>query len=323
MEPVKALIFGIDDLFPKLKPYYDREIEKGNLEIVGYAIIEDGKIIFVKNLQREPLLNLSFQKIIISSQNNFMPIYKAVKAIFKNAQGGGISLDNVIDGRIFRVLEFDFPRFCFERIAYGKITKSTFSTYNDEQNVYSIHPKIYQFGNIMIKLGVKSYIEGISSLGGGGLIQLGNFSAVSWEIKVQMGLACGHNYHNVSSYGHWDWNRDINFFPKYNNPYPTINIGSDVWIGRGCYLKVSNPDKPLNIGNGAVVASDSVVVKDVPPFAIVGGNPAKFIKWRFEPEIIEALERIAWWNWDLEKIYDNFHLFKDPKEFVNKFDPQR
>ena len=89
MSAVKALIFGIDDLFPKLKPYYDQEIERGNLEIVGYAVLENGKIFLVKNLQGEPLQELSFQKIIISSQNNFMPIYKAAKSIFKNAQGGG------------------------------------------------------------------------------------------------------------------------------------------------------------------------------------------------------------------------------------------
>ena len=88
MEPIKALIFGIDDLFPTLKPYYDREVEKGNLEIVGYAVFQDNNIIFVKNLQGEPLQELSFQKIIISSQNNFMPIYKAVKAIFKDTRGG-------------------------------------------------------------------------------------------------------------------------------------------------------------------------------------------------------------------------------------------
>ena len=74
MSAVKALIFGIDDLFPKLKPYYDREVEKGNLEIVGYAAFQGNNIVFAKNLQGEPLKELSFQKIIISSQNNFMPI---------------------------------------------------------------------------------------------------------------------------------------------------------------------------------------------------------------------------------------------------------
>ena len=120
-----------------------------------------------------------------------------------------------------------------------------------------------------------------------------------------------------------DWPVLREFYPQHKLPSAHLGIGSAVWIGRGCRFKVSNPDKPLMIGDGAVVASDSVVVKDVPPFAIVGGNPAKFIKWRFEPEIIEALERIAWWNWDLEKIYDNFHLFNNPEEFVKKFDPQK
>ena len=89
MEPIKALIFGIDDLFPTLKPYYDREVEKGNLEIVGYAVFQGDKIIFVKNLQGEPLQKLSFQKLIISSQNNFMTFYKAAKSIFKNPPRGG------------------------------------------------------------------------------------------------------------------------------------------------------------------------------------------------------------------------------------------
>ena len=88
MSAVKALIFGIDDLFPKLKPYYDREVERGNLEIVGYAVLENDKIFFIKNLQGEPLQELSFQKIIISSQNNFIPKFKALKAILTNTRGG-------------------------------------------------------------------------------------------------------------------------------------------------------------------------------------------------------------------------------------------
>ena len=89
MKPVKALIFGIDDLFPQLKPYYDLEVERGNLEIVGYAILENDKIYLVKNLQGEPLQNLSCQKIIISSQNNFMPRFKIAKNIFSDIRGGG------------------------------------------------------------------------------------------------------------------------------------------------------------------------------------------------------------------------------------------
>ena len=157
---------------------------------------------------------------------------------------------------------------------------------------------------------------------GKGLIQIGNFSSISWGIVFELGANGKHNYKNITSYPHWDWDVGRDFYPQYLSS-THLKIGSDVWIGRGCRIKASNQNKSLTIGDGSVIASDSVVVKDVPPFAIVGGNPAKFIKWRFEPEIIEALERIAWWNWDLEKIYDNFHLFNNPVEFAKKFDPQK
>ena len=89
MPVVKALIFGIDDLFPQLKPYYDREVERGNLEIVGYAALQGNNIVFAKNLQGEPIKNFSFDKIIISSQNNLIPRFKVAKSTFKNTRGGG------------------------------------------------------------------------------------------------------------------------------------------------------------------------------------------------------------------------------------------
>ena len=161
---------------------------------------------------------------------------------------------------------------------------------------------------------------------GSGFIKIGNFSSISWGILFELLGVDDHNYNNVFSYGfsQLDWGIIPSRFKiKRNSPHQKLIIGSDVWIGRGCRLKVSSPDKPLIIGNGAVIAADSVVIKDVPPYAIVGGNPAKIIKYRFSPEIIEALERIAWWNWDLEKIYDNFHLFNNPEEFIRQFDPQR
>lgn len=73
------------------------------------------------------------------------------------------------------------------------------------------------------------------------------------------------------------------------------------------------------IGDGAIIASDSVVVSDVPPFAIVGGNPAKIIKYRFSNDIINKLLKIKWWDWEIEKIQLNFRYFHDPEIFVNHF----
>ena len=86
-------------------------------------------------------------------------------------------------------------------------------------------------------------------------------------------------------------------------------------------MKCTNPKKTLVIGDGAVIASDSVVVKDVPPYAIVGGNPAKVIKYRFPPHIIKALLRIKWWDWSLDKIHDNFKYFNDVEKFISLHDP--
>lgn len=77
-------------------------------------------------------------------------------------------------------------------------------------------------------------------------------------------------------------------------------IGNDVWIG---YEAVIMPG--VKIGDGAIVAAKSVVVKDVPPYTIVGGNPASLLRQRFPDKIIDALLEIAWWNWDIEKITRN------------------
>ena len=74
-------------------------------------------------------------------------------------------------------------------------------------------------------------------------------------------------------------------------------VGNDVWIG---YDALVLPG--VHIGNGAIVAARAVVVKDVPAYAVVGGNPAKVLKSRFPPETVAALERIAWWNWPVEKV---------------------
>jgi tetrahydrodipicolinate N-succinyltransferase len=79
----------------------------------------------------------------------------------------------------------------------------------------------------------------------------------------------------------------------------TTFIGHDVWIGANAYVKDG-----VNIGNGAIVAAGSVVTRDVPPFAIVGGVPAKCIRLRFSEEQIDKLLELKWWDWteaDLRK----------------------
>ncbi|SFK81886.1 CatB-related O-acetyltransferase [Lysobacter sp. cf310] len=80
-------------------------------------------------------------------------------------------------------------------------------------------------------------------------------------------------------------------------------VGNDVWIG---YQAMLMPG--VRVGDGAIVAARSVVSADVPPYAIVGGNPARVLRMRYEPAQIERLLRIAWWDWDAAKVSRNLEL---------------
>lgn len=93
-------------------------------------------------------------------------------------------------------------------------------------------------------------------------------------------------------------------------------IGHDTWIGHGAIIQ---PD--VTIGDGAIIGSGAIVTKDIPPYAIAVGVPAKVIKYRFPPDVIEALQRIKWWDWSYEEIKEtiaDFHL--DITKFIEKHD---
>lgn len=71
----------------------------------------------------------------------------------------------------------------------------------------------------------------------------------------------------------------------------------------------------ITIGDGSVISNNSHVVKNIEPYSIYGGNPAKLIKYRFEKNIIDELLKIKWWNWSEEKINDNVNLLCDENKF--------
>jgi len=82
-----------------------------------------------------------------------------------------------------------------------------------------------------------------------------------------------------------------------------IIVGNDVWFGYDSLIKGG-----VTIGDGAIIASRTVVVKDVPAYSIVAGNPAKVVKMRFDDKTIERLLKISWWDWPIEKINQNLSL---------------
>jgi virginiamycin A acetyltransferase len=95
-----------------------------------------------------------------------------------------------------------------------------------------------------------------------------------------------------------------------------IIIENDVWIGAKSTIMSG-----VKIGNGAIVAAGSVVTKDVPPYAVVAGNPGKVVKYRFNDDQINKLLEISWWNWNEEKIRDNAMIMwsNEIDEFIDTF----
>ena len=92
-------------------------------------------------------------------------------------------------------------------------------------------------------------------------------------------------------------------------------IGNDVWIGNGVWIKPG-----VIIGDGAVLGMGSVVTKDVEPYTVVGGNPAKVIRKRFDDETIQKLLAIKWWEWEDDKILSYSKYFNDTNELLSKLE---
>jgi acetyltransferase-like isoleucine patch superfamily enzyme len=95
----------------------------------------------------------------------------------------------------------------------------------------------------------------------------------------------------------------------------TTLIGHDVWIGRNALIK-----QGVTIGNGAVIGMGSIVTKDVFPYSIIGGNPAKIIRMRFDSNIIDELIKSEWWNIDEEILSKCAPNIKDPKLFLKSIE---
>lgn len=164
-----------------------------------------------------------------------------------------------------------------------------------------------EIGNIT--LGDYSYISGPRSYIEE--VQIGKYCSIAREVVIGVS---GHNY---------DWvttspiitSTDYNFIEK-NRSVPQKEmpiIGNDVWIGLNSIIM-----RGVVIGDGAVVAAGSIVTADVKPYSIVGGIPAKHLKFRFSEEQISKLVEIQWWNWDEEKIKENVDLFYDIDRFILK-----
>ena len=144
-------------------------------------------------------------------------------------------------------------------------------------------------------------------------IQVGRYSSIARDTKMIIDL--NHDYKRVCQ---GRISGVVYQRPHLIRRKGQVIIMNDCWIGNGVIMLGG-----IKIGNGAVVAAGAVVTKDVPPYAIVAGNPAKVIGYRFEPEQIAALNKIRWWNWTAEKVRAASELLLDEIDsFIERYLPQ-
>ena len=147
---------------------------------------------------------------------------------------------------------------------------------------------------------------------------IGNFTRIGRNTIIgpgshPMNLLTSHNiFYKKNSIGRPEWVQKIDF----DEEKQTI-IGNDVWIGLNCIIMDG-----VKIGDSSIIAAGAVVTKDVPPFAIVGGVPAKVLKLRYPQEMIDRLMEIQWWNLPEEEItkrIDLFHKANPTLEDINEY----
>lgn len=145
-------------------------------------------------------------------------------------------------------------------------------------------------------------------------LKIGKYCSIAENVTIFLG-----GNHRIDWISTYPFNVLNEQFPNartiigHPNTKGDVSIGNDVWIGLGATILSG-----VTIGNGAVIAAMAVVTKNVPPYAIVAGNPAKIVKYRFSQDIIDSLEKTQWWNWPVEKINKNINKIccSDIESFV-------
>lgn len=178
----------------------------------------------------------------------------------------------------------DTKRLCFLKniISNPNIIVGDYTYYDDPDDVNNFLKNVlYHFDFIGDKLIIGKFSQiaaGVKFIMNGGNHALKGFSTFPFSVF-------GDEWSNV---------------PLLSESKGDMIVGNDVWIGNSAIIMPG-----VHIGDGAIIASSSVVTNHVAPYSIVAGNPAKLIRARFDEEIVQKLLKMQWWNWKLEKITEH------------------
>lgn len=195
-------------------------------------------------------------------------------------------------------------------ILYHQWQEEWHNMYLVQEHVYRNFQKSYQ--SPMVKVGAFTYgVPNICDYKEGIKVEIGKFCSIGSGVDIMLGGE--HNANLISTY---PFNmrfgrRDCKGHPLINGD---IHIGNDVWIGAGTRILSG-----VTIGDGCVIGANSLVTKDILPYTVVGGVPAKEIRKRFQEDEIQELLDMQWWNWDYKKLYDAMPLImsSDVKTLVS------
>ena len=151
----------------------------------------------------------------------------------------------------------------------------------------------------LIKINDYTRINGNINIRGKGECHIGKYCAIGYDVRI---ITSTHEYRfaNLQTAMH----EKNNFGKQLEITKGDVNVGNNVWIGDNVTIL-----NGVSIGDGAILGASSTVTKNVEPYTIVAGNPAKIISSRFEEDVIKTLNKICWWDWDEEKIRKNEKFF--------------
>ena len=147
-------------------------------------------------------------------------------------------------------------------------------------------------------------------------VTIGKYCSIAADVTIMTG-----SNHNVGWISTYPFRIMWSMEGRYKDGHPAskgdVSIGNDVWIGTRVLILSG-----VAVGDGAVIGAGAVVVSDVPPYSIYAGNPARFVRQRFSPDVVGALLRIQWWEWSEERVREAVPLLCSPDvgEFLRRYD---